>query len=85
VRNTIDPSKGGALSVGGGCEDIRVAGNTVAGREQRADDVSGEVGPARFDMPVPMDHIGPPGLGLDGAMHLAIPRLRPWKDDLPRT
>ena len=79
--NAIDPGDHKALRVEAGCKRVWFADNAVAGAPQQRNQVSiargSEVG---FDAPEDFPPVGPSALGADGARHLSVPKLAPWKE-----
>jgi len=66
-----------ALRVGPGCERIAFEANTVAGREQRAEDVAGDAAAIGGWRDIA---VGPAALPLDGARHLGVAKLPRWEE-----
>ncbi len=67
---------GRALRVEPGCQRISCADNTVDGRALGAADAAG---PVQFGAPDRLPPVGPEALPLDGARHLGIGVLPPWR------
>jgi len=81
LDNRIAPASGcAAMSVAAGCADISFSGNEVAGRPQRAEDISGAAGAVTTAQPARLPPVGPAALPLDGARHLNVAALRPWEE-----
>jgi len=80
LDNTFMPGAGPALSVAQGCQRISFAGNNVGGREAAETDIAGAVQEVLRERPKDLPLVGPAALPLDGARHLAIPRLPPWDE-----
>ncbi|MAE60873.1 MAG: hypothetical protein CMJ49_05880 [Planctomycetaceae bacterium] len=70
--NAIRPESRPVICVGGPVEEVYVVGNTVDGREQRAEDVVGDSGGVRFESPVGFAEVGPEAAPKDGARHLGV-------------
>jgi hypothetical protein len=77
--NTFTPAHGKPLAIAEGCRRISFAGNTVEGRPQQRGDVAGP-GRASLKRPRRLPRVGPAALPADGARHLGIETLRPWKE-----
>jgi hypothetical protein len=79
LGNTFTAAHGRPLAVARGCRQVTFAGNTVDGRPQHPADVAGP-GRASLKRPRRLPRVGPSALPSDGARHLGIANLRPWKE-----
>jgi hypothetical protein len=82
LGNTLVPNGKPAISIGEGCTDIYIEGNTVSGRGQKTADVVGPHDTVRFTTPPKFPPVGPEALPPHGARHLGIenpgpPALKP--------
>jgi hypothetical protein len=77
--NFVRPSGRAALHVAEGCSRLSFAGNTVDGRPQRKSDLAGLTDAVAFEPPSKLPPVGPQVIALDGARHLLIEKLPPWK------
>lgn len=71
-NNVIEPGKDPAVSVGDGCAEIWIEGNTVSGRALKPEDVAGCRELANFAAPPDFPPLGPSALPPDGARHLGV-------------
>lgn len=72
VANTINPSKGKAISVGNRCARVHFWANQVSGRDQRKSDVAGNAAAVRFSRPTRFPQVGLRAATGDEARHLNI-------------
>ncbi|MCX5670355.1 MAG: hypothetical protein NTU94_03405, partial [Planctomycetota bacterium] len=89
LDNTFVPGQSPVLSVAKGCGRISFAGTTIAeassaagsaGRPAGDADIAGAPADVLRDRPRDLPPVGPAALPLDGARHLAVPRLPPWNE-----
>lgn len=68
--NIIIPAGKPAIHVGEHCSNIYIQDNTIAGRVQQADDITGDRASIAFETPSAFPPLGPDALPADGALHL---------------
>ncbi len=81
IGNRIQPRRGSAINVSTGCTRICVTDNQIGTHPQTEDDVAGDRTAVVFDHAGPAPAVGPDKLPLDGARHLGISKLAPWRAD----
>ena len=80
LDNALSPGEGGAIHVAAGTRNVTFADNRIAGRAQRAEDIAGAAGELSLTRPQSLPDFGPAALPLDGARHLAMPKLDAWDE-----
>jgi len=78
--NTIEPGANKAARVDAGCADIHFTNNTIAGAPQQPTHFDAPAGTVSFQAAESLPAVGPADLSLDGARHLAVPKLQPWSE-----